>query len=223
MAISSQSEQECSAGSTTRVHGPERTKGLHERAAVRTCTKCEATKCDERFSGRSSWCKDCINAYSKVHYRKNRAKVLTRKVGYRKTHKAEAKAANAKWQRENRAKFLKYLAEYRKANREFLLAQKKLHHVKYYAKNKAKYLAKFVARREAKELACPSWANLKVIQNLYIMAREMTEQTGIAYEVDHIVPLKSNLVCGLHVENNLRIITRDENRRKRNNLSEDIV
>lgn len=195
----------------------------HERAAIKTCTKCEIPKQKTCFSGKSSWCKDCINAYSKVHYKKNRAKVLSRKVGYREAHKSQIKAANAKWQKVNRAKFLKYLAEYRQANHAFLLAQKRLHHVKYYAKNRAKYLAKFVARREAKELACPAWANLKIIESIYVMAREMTEQTGIAHEVDHIVPLKSKLVCGLHVENNLRVITRDENRRKRNCLIEDIV
>lgn len=196
---------------------------LHERAAIKACTKCEIPKQKTCFSGKSSWCKDCINAYSKVHYKKNRAKVLSGKVRYRKSHKPEIKLANAKWQKENRAKFLKYLAEYRKANRTFLLAQKKLHHVKYYAKNKAKYLAKFIARREAKEQACPPWADLKVIESIYVTAREMTQQTGTVYEVDHWIPLKSKLVCGLHVENNLRIITRDENRRKSNNLIEDIV
>jgi len=39
-------------------------------------------------------------------------------------------------------------------------------------------------------------------------------------EVDHIIPLQSKIVCGLHVQNNLRCIPMRENRSKSNKLEE---
>jgi 5-methylcytosine-specific restriction endonuclease McrA len=47
---------------------------------------------------------------------------------------------------------------------------------------------------------------------------ELTKLTGERYVVDHIVPLISDEVCGLHVPWNLRVITQEENLRKSNKL-----
>lgn len=40
--------------------------------------------------------------------------------------------------------------------------------------------------------------------------------TGIEWQVDHIVPLQSEFVCGLHNEFNLRVISQSENSSKKN-------
>lgn len=61
----------------------------------------------------------------------------------------------------------------------------------------------------------PSWANLKAIREMYLEA----SRRGL--EVDHVVPLKGTMVCGLHVEYNLQLLTPEENQAKRNSFVSD--
>lgn len=62
----------------------------------------------------------------------------------------------------------------------------------------------------------PVWANQAKIKEIYKKAVELTESTGVMHEVDHIVPISHKLVCGLHNEFNLQVLTKTENREKRN-------
>jgi len=62
----------------------------------------------------------------------------------------------------------------------------------------------------------PSWANKESIKQIYNEAKRLSDQSLIKYHVDHIIPIKHPLVCGLHVENNLRIISAQENSQKSN-------
>lgn len=52
---------------------------------------------------------------------------------------------------------------------------------------------------------------LLMVRNYYQQAAELTKSTGIPHEVDHIIPLSRG---GPHHPCNLRVVTRDENRRK---------
>jgi hypothetical protein len=76
--------------------------------------------------------------------------------------------------------------------------------------NPAKILAGVRRRQAIKILASPSWVDKKIIADIYRKAAEM------GMEVDHIVPLRSAFVCGLHVPVNLAIVPREINRRKSN-------
>lgn len=65
-------------------------------------------------------------------------------------------------------------------------------------------------RRATKKNATPSWFDRSEVQYIYKLAKER----GLV--VDHIVPLNSDLVCGLHVQDNLRCISAELNCRKGN-------
>ena len=70
--------------------------------------------------------------------------------------------------------------------------------------------------RNGQKLNIPHWVNDKDIKAIYERAAKLSEETGIRYEVDHIDPIKHNLVCGLHCPENLQVIPMTENRAKKN-------
>ena len=51
---------------------------------------------------------------------------------------------------------------------------------------------------------------------IYDKAQRLTRESGVKHHVDHTVPLQSPLVCGLHCEFNLQVITEKENKKKHN-------
>ena len=85
-----------------------------------------------------------------------------------------------------------------------------------------KELAKSAKRRASKKNATPAWANKELIEALYEKAGRFTQMTGEPFHVDHIVPLTSDLVCGLHWEGNLQILPGVENLSKGNKVWPDM-
>lgn len=82
------------------------------------------------------------------------------------------------------------------------------------------------ARRRKHRDASPPWLTTKQkaeIRSLYQIAITMTKVTGEQYVVDHIWPLRSDAVCGLHVPWNLQVITQRENLAKSNILPDDAM
>jgi len=74
-------------------------------------------------------------------------------------------------------------------------------------------------RRAAKVNATPGWltqADRREIASIYERAALLTAATGERHEVDHVVPLRSSVVCGLHVPWNLEVIKAYKNRAKSN-------
>ena len=87
--------------------------------------------------------------------------------------------------------------------------------------NKTQIRADTKARRRKHRQATPKWltrAQKSQIRHIYQIAITMSQTTGEQYVVDHIVPLRSDEVCGLHVPWNLRVITQEENLKKSNKL-----
>ena len=74
-----------------------------------------------------------------------------------------------------------------------------------------------VARRRAQKLnATPLWADRVENDYVYHAARVIQEIYGTIWEVDHVIPLIHDKVCGLHVANNLQLLSPIDNRRKSN-------
>lgn len=88
---------------------------------------------------------------------------------------------------------------------------------KYRKSNKHYYAQYRSAYRYRLKQATPIWSNLEDIICVY------QEADYFQLEVDHIIPLKHPLVCGLHVWNNLQLLSRSDNARKSNKFDIDIL
>ncbi len=96
--------------------------------------------------------------------------------------------------------------------------KQRLYRKKYYSTSlgKAKMNAKTNKRRAAKLNAIVAWTNLERIKEIY-------KNCPKGFHVDHIIPLINDKVCGLHVENNLRIIPAKENISKGNKFIQNLL
>lgn len=89
--------------------------------------------------------------------------------------------------------------------------------LEYYYRNKDKWKVIKAKRRAAKLNATPMWADKQAIDFVYYCC-SLLNKKGCDYEVDHIVPLQGNTVCGLHVHNNLQLLRKVDNRKKSNSF-----
>lgn len=81
--------------------------------------------------------------------------------------------------------------------------------------------AHHMQRRATKLNATPPWADLQKIEYIYATARSISVKTGVKVQVDHYFPLRGKTVCGLHTHENLRVITKAENKSKKNKHPDD--
>ena len=104
----------------------------------------------------------------------------------------------------NRLKKLEYAKKQRELLGPRVLAENQRN---YYLKNHHMMAYKKALRRSRKKLATPIWADLNKINEVYANCPEdMT--------VDHIIPITSPIVCGLHVSWNMQYLTRSANSKK---------
>jgi hypothetical protein len=153
---------------------------------------------NEHISERLVSCKNCIQCF-KDWKSENKEKVRDAYKKWRKNNPEKARLKNKIWAEKNPEKVKEKIRRWGK-------------------ENKGKKNATTAKRRENIKQATPPWSDLKKIENIYIKAARLSERTGIPHHVDHILPLKNKLVCGLHVYWNLRIITAKENLSKGNKL-----
>lgn len=111
-----------------------------------------------------------------------------------------------KWRTKNPERKAELDREWRECNSERAKANasawKKL--------NAGKVNAATRLRAALKKQQQPGWANQLKIDAVYATAKRL------GMHVDHIIPLKSKFVCGLHVETNMQYLSPAENLRKSN-------
>lgn len=181
---------------------------------MKTCSKCKETKNFDSFKkdrskkdGLSSSCKDC----HKKHWAENYHLIAEK-------HRARTKLYAEK----NTDRIAEYQKSYKKKNKVELYEK-----VKKWRKDNNGW-ANFL-RTNSKpryKRAMPPWADIEKMKEFYIEADRLTNQTGVKYSVDHIIPIKGKNVSGLHVETNLQILRLTENISKHNkffNYSKEVL
>jgi hypothetical protein len=88
----------------------------------------------------------------------------------------------------------------------------------YYLNNKDKNAARASKRRAAVKSAIPKWAEEEKISRLFVEAKKWSKILGVKLHVDHIVPLNSPVVCGLHCFDNFQLLEASANLSKSNRL-----
>jgi hypothetical protein len=145
---------------------------------------------------------------------------------WRKNNPDKTRAQSIKWAANNSDKLKEFRKKYYWLNPEKARAaarssyaahrQKRVRQkADYYALNKASRIE--ICRRRLQKIKYFPLNEIekKMIKNYYLMARELTEQTGIKHEVDHIWPVSRG---GPHLPWNLQVLTAEENRRKRDKI-----
>ena len=184
---------------------------------MKPCSRCGEVKALSEFysasAGRyrvASQCKVCARLSVFESAERNREAINARRRARR------AETANPKRKpmtreeknRKNRA----YMASMYKQNPETFKGRTS----SWKKSNPTKVRAASASRDAQKIRATPSWANSAYMQLWYDHAAHESIRVGRPCHVDHIVPLRHPLVCGLHNEFNLQVLTASENCSKQN-------
>lgn len=164
---------------------------------------------------RDNWLKsnpDKAKAYYKKHYDKNKERVNASNRERWARNRDKYNASHKAWLERNKEKKKQMDKEWAAKNRDKVNAASRA----YYARNKLEHRERCARRGRMQKLSTPKWASFSSILLKYKERERMSLLTGLVHHVDHIIPLQGENVCGLHVENNLRVILARDNWSKNN-------
>jgi hypothetical protein len=178
---------------------------------MKICTKCLKSLSPENFYVRRA-SRDGLNARCKTCTSADCAEAYAANPQPAKDRATEAYLKNPEEKR-------KYGRDYYAANRDAVKSKVGARHKKLLATDAAFATAlrsRVAKRRATRKNATPLWADSKAMKVFYDVAADLTAKLGTPHEVDHIVPLQSKIVCGLHNQFNLQVIPLKKNRAKSN-------
>lgn len=154
-----------------------------------------------------SWCKSCEKARVKGYCNHNKEIIRKNKKEYYNKNKELIKQKSIKYYEK-----VKDCPMFKESNRK--------RNEEWRRNNPEKHAKKEQKRRLMLKKATPKWLcseEINKIKSIYIKCKKFTKISNLFYyHVDHIIPLKGNNVCGLHVPWNLQIIEKTKNLKKFN-------
>jgi hypothetical protein len=198
------------------------------------CNKCLMEKILSDFDigiketdGFQYTCKQCNRQWGKKYRINNIEEEKLRHGKYHAENKDIINKKTARWQkdnpdkcRENSRRFYKNNTDSEKERRKKWIESNPnwiKDYMKIYQQQNRPLIANLSKKRRQKlGRAFVTWADKKKIKQIYMECAYISETTGVKHHVDHIVPLSHHLVCGLHNEFNLQILTAKENLLKSN-------
>ncbi len=159
--------------------------------------------------------KETIKENHKRHRENNKENIRQRGIDYRKENSLELNERKRQKRISQLEVFRQREAEARRKNKDKIKQNNK----KYYGLNSQAFKQRSNLRRFRADQATPVWCDLALCAAKYAEAKRLTKETGIKHNVDHIDPIAHPLIAGLHLSNNLRVVTETENRRKTNSFT----
>ncbi len=146
-------------------------------------------------------------------YRANKAASHEKTRRWRAENPEKVKEINRRGHAKHREKRNAAALEYRQEHLETLRALSRA----WSKANPDKWVVTNTRRRLAVEAAIRrSEFDDLVIGEAYRLARLRSKPTGVKWHVDHVVPINSPIVCGLHCATNIQLLTARENVSKGN-------
>jgi len=118
------------------------------------------------------------------------------------------------WREKNKEHINAYNAAYQEENREYFRSWHSMNYEKSMSAKRRRHRMKMNGKLKISD---PVWQRIDKarMRHLQEMAKQYEEWLGIKFEVDHIIPIVDEKVCGLHWHGNLHLIPMRLNRMKR--------